>query len=195
MNQTHPRFAHRAGHHDHQRMQVAKAYVMDTSGSMASPGKLDVLKPVLIDLLGTAAHYKQDRIALWSFDSGVRNHVQFTPAGAVGPNWARAVNGLQATGGTAMATALYAVIGGMGAASGFRKSIVLLSDGCPTEPREDVLARIAAARRYKIRINTIAFGAAHEIDTSLLQQLARDTGGTYAHALALKDLARAMRSA
>lgn len=176
-------------------LRVAKLYLMDTSGSMAEQGKIDMLKKVLVDLLASGRYYEQDLVALWSFNSGCREHLPLTPVRSVGSRWVRAVHAMSPWGGTAMATALERALGALVAVRGFKKTIVLLSDGMPTQPRAAVLSRIDAARRERVRISTIGFGTAREIDIPLLQQLARATGGRYAHAAALAQLAAALRAA
>ncbi len=129
------------------------------------------------------------------FNSGCREHLPLTPARSVGSRWVQAVHSMSPWGGTAMATALNRAIGTVLAARGFKKTIVLLSDGIPTESRAAVLGQVEAAIRARIRISTIGFGTASEIDIPLLQQIARATGGRYAHAGALAQLAAALRAA
>jgi Ca-activated chloride channel family protein len=175
-------------------IRVAKLYCLDVSGSMAGP-KLATLKSVLVDLVASGKYYAQDLLSLWTFSDTPTNRLPFTPVRSLGGSWSVAVGQMQAGGGTAMAAALYSAIGAMSTAHGFRKTIVLLSDGQPTDGREAVLARAEAARRFHIRISTVGFGSAADIDVPLLRDLARRTGGTYTHASELSALARALRAA
>jgi len=181
--------------HSRPQLHVAKLYLMDTSGSMNGV-KLDQLKRVLVDLIASGQYYAQDLVSLWSFDAQCRKHVGFTPVRGIGQHWHDAVLSLRADGTTNMASALYTTIGAMAEARHFKKTIVLLSDGMPyPESRDQVLARLPAAQRYHIRINTVGFGEADALDIPLLRQLAAATGGTFTHARALAELSAALRAA
>lgn len=182
-------------HHRRPKLQVAKLFLMDTSGSMTGT-KLTQLKRVLTDLVASGQYYAQDLMALWSFDTTCRKHLGFTPVRNMGPRWSQAVATLSASGTTNMSTALYNAIGAMSEARGFKKTIVLLSDGIPyPESRQQVLDRVQAAQRYRIRINTIGFGESRRLDVPLMQQLAGSTRGRFTHAQRLAELASALRAA
>ena len=122
-------------------------------------------------------------VSCWiAFSSGVRSfHDGFTPA--TGPNLRDArefIDALQADGGTNIAGALDAVLGSEVAQD--RLPIVLfLTDGVPSVGEQDPerIAALAAGRIGRARVFT--FGVGQDVNTYLLDRLAREGRGSAAY--------------
>jgi Ca-activated chloride channel family protein len=152
------------------------SFVIDVSGSMSGE-KLDQAKAALLQALGTLR--PEDRFRLIAFSSSVRPFRQgFTPASRENVLAARGfVDALVADGGTNIAGALDAVLGSTVAED--RLPIILfLTDGLPSvgEQAPDRIAAAAAARIGRARIFPVGLG--HDVNTYLLDRLAREGRGT-----------------
>ena len=150
--------------------------VVDVSGSM-SGGKLDQAKSAMIQALETLR--PEDRFRLVAFSSAVRPFRDgFTAATRDNVHAARDfINGLQADGGTNIAGALDAVLGS--AVAEERLAIVVfLTDGVPSvgEQEPDRIAAMAAGKIGRARIFTVGVG--HDVNTYLLDRLAREGRGS-----------------
>jgi Ca-activated chloride channel homolog len=149
--------------------------VVDVSGSMSGQ-KLDQAKAALRQALGTLR--SEDRFRLIAFSSGVRNFREgFTPATQTNLADAREfVDALAADGGTNISGALDAVLGS--AVSDERLQLVIfLTDGVPSvgEQNPDRIASQAAGRIGRARVFTVGVG--HDVNTYLLDRLAREGHG------------------
>jgi Ca-activated chloride channel family protein len=152
------------------------SFVIDVSGSMSGE-KLDQAKSALLQALGTLG--AGDRFRLIAFSNWVRPFREgFTPATPENLQAARGfVNQLVAEGGTNIAGALDAVLGAT--VSEERLPIILfLTDGLPSvgEQAPDRIAASASARIGRARIFTVGLG--HDVNTYLLDRLAREGRGT-----------------
>ncbi len=151
------------------------SFVVDVSGSMSGQ-KLDQAKGALRQALATLR--PEDRFRLVAFSSGVRHFRDgWAPATADALREARAfVDNLQADGGTNISGALDAVLGTSVAES--RLPIILfLTDGIPSvgEQQPDRIATQAAGRIGRARVFTVGVG--HDVNTYLLDRLAREGRG------------------
>jgi Ca-activated chloride channel family protein len=151
------------------------SFVVDVSGSMSGQ-KLDQAKGALRQAL--ASLRPGDRFRLVAFSSGVRHFRDgWAPATQDALREARAfVDNLQADGGTNIAGALDAVLGTSVPES--RLPIILfLTDGIPSvgEQQPDRIASQAAGRIGRARVFTVGIG--HDVNTYLLDRLAREGRG------------------
>jgi Ca-activated chloride channel family protein len=150
--------------------------VVDVSGSMSGT-KLEQAKAALHQALGTLG--ADDRFRLVPFSSTVQPfRPGLVPASQENLAAAREfIDELVAEGGTNIAGALDAALGG--SASAERLSIVvLLSDGMPSvgEQAPDRIAESAGARAGGSRIFTVGIG--HDVNTYLLDRLAAQGRGS-----------------
>jgi len=151
------------------------SFVVDVSGSMSGQ-KLDQAKGALRQALATLR--PEDRFRLVAFSSGVRQFRDgWAPATQEALREARAfVDNLQADGGTNISGALDAVLGT--AVPESRLPIILfLTDGIPSvgEQQPDRIAAQASGRIGRARVFTVGVG--HDVNTYLLDRLAREGRG------------------
>jgi len=159
------------------------ALVLDTSGSMEGPA-IDALRTSARALAGKLRD--GDRLAVVVFHS---------KAEVLAPNVVirhdnrlaidHAIAGLHATGTTDLAGGLALGLAQLQAgylATGINR-IVLLSDGVPNSSAQ-LPALVAGVRQAGVSITSLGFGI--DYDTTLMTQLARDTGGAF-HYLAAAD--------
>jgi len=151
------------------------SFVLDVSGSMGGP-KLEQAKAALLQALATLQ--PADRFRLIAFSSAVTTFRDgFTPASAENVRAARTfVEQLTANGGTNIRGALEAVLGT--AVAEERLALVLfLTDGLPTvgEQAPDRIADYAASHVGRSRI--FAVGVGSDVNTYLLDRLAREGRG------------------
>jgi len=149
--------------------------VVDVSGSMSGQ-KLDQARAAMRQALGTLR--PEDRFRLIAFSSGVRHFRDgFTPATAANLRDAREfVDALAADGGTNISGALDAVLGS--SVSEERLQLVIfLTDGVPSvgEQDPDRISAQAAGRIGRARVFTVGVG--HDVNTYLLDRLAREGRG------------------
>ncbi len=150
--------------------------VVDVSGSMAG-SKLDQARAALLQAIRTLR--PEDRFRLVSFSSGVTEFAEgWSPATPETRREAeRWVNQLEARGGTNIAGALDAALSGRTAA-GRHPMVLFLTDGLPSvgERSPEALGAQAAAAIGARRVFPIGVG--HDVNTWLLDRLARDGRGT-----------------
>ncbi len=149
--------------------------VVDVSGSM-SGDKLTQAKAALVQAIGTLRN--DDRFRLIAFSNGVRNF-RDGYALATGGNLAAArqfIADLEADGGTNIAGALDAALG-TAVAEDRLPLVLFLTDGIPSvgEQEPDRIAAAAAGRIGRTRVFTIGVG--HDVNTYLLDRLAREGRG------------------
>jgi Ca-activated chloride channel family protein len=150
--------------------------VVDVSGSMSGV-KMDQAKAAILQTLGTLR--PTDRFRLVAFSSAVRNfRPGFVPATAENIAAARRfAENLTANGGTNIEGALNAVLDR--AASEERLTIIIfLTDGIPSvgEQAPDRIAEAAGSRIGRNRIFTVGVG--HDVNTYLLDRLAKEGRGS-----------------
>lgn len=162
--------------------------VLDTSGSMRGP-KMEQARNALkycLDNLG-----KNDRFALLNFATTVnkyRDSLSDTAPDRVADakKW---VDGLEATGGTAIDDALAAALGLRGKDEGRTFTIVFFTDGQPTvgENRpEEILRRVADKNSANTRIFT--FGVGDDVNATFLDQLADRTRAVATYVRPAEDI-------
>ncbi|HSE46625.1 MAG TPA: VIT domain-containing protein [Gemmatimonadales bacterium] len=153
--------------------------VVDVSGSMAG-AKLDQAKTALRQALGTLN--SMDRFRLVSFSSGVRNFRDgWSPVTANTLGEARQfIDALQAEGGTNIAGALDAVLGTT-VPEDRLPIVVFLTDGLPSvgEQEPDRIAAAAARHIGRTRIFTVGMGP--DVNTYLIDRLAKEGRGSAAY--------------
>jgi Ca-activated chloride channel family protein len=152
-------------------------FVLDTSGSMSGV-KLTQAKQALRGVLSGLR--PADSFALISFADGVRT---FQPA-AVPADAAHVaaaasfVDGLQADGGTNISDALRAAFASLPSGAGHPRYVVFLTDGQPTVgvTSVDAIASMAVAAN-EAGARLYAFGIGDDVNTVLLDRLARQSSG------------------
>lgn len=145
------------------------ALVIDESGSMSSSWqretKSHIAERAMQTIVGASSPYlteysvvlfhNEARIVLQCCSSTLKLHaIKLKPAG-----------------GTAMAGAIQTTRTGTNATRH-----ILLSDGHPTDSREQLWSEVAACAAAGIKIDTVAIGDA---DNTLMEEIARRTGGTF----------------
>lgn len=152
------------------------SFVVDVSGSM-SGSKLAQAQAALRQALETLG--PADRFQLIAFSSGVRRFREgFTPATAANRQAAREfVDALSADGGTNISGALEAALAATVAEERL-PLVIFLTDGIPSvgEQQPEQIAAMAAARGGRSRVFT--FGIGHDVNTYLLDRLAKEGRGT-----------------
>ena len=164
-------------------------FVLDTSGSMAEAGKMEKARAAL--LYGIRILRPSDRFNVISFAgeerllaSGLINADENGRARAL-----RFVEALKPVGGTNIDAALTAAREQIGRSSnlGHPRMIVFLTDGLPTVGQtniEQILANAKNARDTRI----FPFGVGYDVNTSLLDRLASQSGGVADYVEPKEDL-------
>jgi Ca-activated chloride channel family protein len=158
--------------------------VLDTSGSMRGE-KLAQAQKALSYVLGQL--HEEDRLNVVAFSTGVRaferRPVEASPSARAGAR--RWVDELQASGGTDIHRAMLEALSQLDArsAGAERPAIVIfLTDGLATEgvtQTEQILRDVEQAAPEGVRV--FAFGVGDEVNTVLLDRLARDHRGASAY--------------
>ena len=152
------------------------AFVVDVSGSMSGT-KLEQAKAAIRQALGTL--HRGDRFRLVAFSSGITHFRDgWAPATPdVLREAAAFVDRLNADGGTNIAGALEAVLG-TAVPEGRLPLVLFMTDGIPSvgESQPDRIAAMAASRIGRARVFTVGVG--HDVNTYLLDRLAREGRGT-----------------
>lgn len=150
--------------------------VVDVSGSMAG-AKLEQARAALLQAIRTLR--PEDRFRLVSFSSGVTEFAEgWSPTTPDTRREAeRWVSQIEARGGTNIAAALDAALSGP-TTGGRHPMVVFLTDGLPSvgERSPEALGAQAAAAIGAVRVFPIGVG--HDVNTYLLDRLARDGRGT-----------------
>lgn len=169
---------------------VAMSLVFDVSGSMNDPSalsgesKLDAAKRQSRDFVSSVGG--EDGPGGMSVKVGVASFATYAESNCGLSNDSEQVratiDGLAAYGRTNIYDGLVEGIGQVKGQSG-PKLIVFLSDGKSNEggSQTDILNLAHEAADMGIKIYTIGFGAAGDLDEYLLQQMAEITGGLYSH--------------
>jgi Ca-activated chloride channel homolog len=163
-------------------------FVLDTSGSMNSPGKMEKARAAL--LYGVRMLRPQDRFNVISFSGEER----LMEAGLIAADDAGRkrgetfVNALQPQGGTAIAQALLTAMQQF-RASDRPKILVFMTDGLPTVGETNInriIEGTGAARVNGVRLFT--FGVGYDVNTALLDKLASENGGVADYVEPKEDL-------
>ncbi|WP_018263705.1 vWA domain-containing protein [Methylobacterium sp. WSM2598] len=157
-------------------------FLVDTSGSMAAPNRLPLVKQSLAMLLTTLD--ARDRVALVAYAGEVGTVLEPTPAGEAGRILA-AIETLQAHGSTAGGEGIrqaYAL-----AARHFDPKavnrVILATDGdfnVGITGRDELTGFVARERRKGIFLSVLGFGMGN-LNDALMQALAKDGNGVAAH--------------
>lgn len=155
------------------------AIALDASGSMADGGKVagnDVdgkrLKAAqqLVDILG-----ERDRVAVVSFSDQAHVHqsLLLLDSSAARKRVDQAINAVGSMGGTNLTAGLQASLGQLSQSSGRSSFVIFLTDGVGYyDP-----AVLRPAQDRGIKIFTIGLGSG--VDRSIMEQVAKSTGGAY----------------
>lgn len=162
-----------------ERKQAPKTviFVLDRSGSMQG-SKFEQARRALLQMIEQTA--PDDRFNLISFSGEVRSLFPDGPRRATAEARRRAgewIRGLSATGGTAIADAIeeaYRQIDRAGL-------VLFLTDGLPTVGEQDHDAILRRARSRGSSIRFYAFGVGYDVDATLLDDLARQGGGSVSY--------------
>ena len=170
----------RIGRDDHRGAVLT--LVVDTSGSMATPERLGLIKESLALLINQLN--PEDQVAIVQFGGAARLVREHTPASEKAV-LLEAINGLQASGPTQFdqGLALGYQLAKSGFSAGDSNRIMILSDGVANlgelEP-ESILAQVAEQRKQGIYLSVLGFGAG-TYDDDMLEQLANKGDGMYAY--------------
>jgi uncharacterized protein YegL len=154
-------------------------FVLDTSGSMSGV-KMTQAKEALRGVLQMLR--PADSFALFSFSDAVRSFESGASVAADADNVAAAlafVDGLQAAGGTNIHDALRSGLGALPRSSGHPRYVVFLTDGQPTVGTTgiDAIATMVQASNVELGARLFSFGIGNDVNTVLLDRLARDSAG------------------
>lgn len=165
-----------------ERPPVHLVYLVDTSGSMRSPDKIELAKKSL--KLLTESLKPGDTVALCTYAGSVREVLAPTGIENKGRILA-AIDDLTAGGSTAMASGIDLAynLAERTLVKGHINRVVVLSDGDanvgPTS-HEEILKTIKRARDKGITLSTVGFGQGNYKDT-MMEQLANQGDGNYAY--------------
>jgi Ca-activated chloride channel family protein len=162
-------------------------FALDTSGSMAGK-KLDQAKNALRQCL--AGLNAADRFNIVRYSTEAERLFE-TPVAASKENIAKAegfIDGLKATGGTALAEALALALDPKTGTGKNPSYVIFLTDGLPTvgETREDPIVEQAKKTAGSTRV--FAFGVGTDVNTHLLDRVSGDTRGVSQYVLPGEDI-------
>ena len=181
-----------AGHHlvrvgvqarrvpDAQRKPVHLVYLVDVSGSMNGPDRIELAKKSLRILTGSLR--PGDTVALSTYAGNVREVLAPTGVDQRAKILA-AIDDLSAGGSTAMASGIELAykLAEKTRVPGHVSHVVILSDGdanVGTTSHEEILKTIAAHKKEGITLSTIGFGSGNYQDV-MMEQLADKGDGNY----------------
>ncbi|MFI6594706.1 von Willebrand factor type A domain-containing protein [Nonomuraea sp. NPDC050536] len=147
-------------------------FVVDVSGSMAEPGRLDLVKQALHTLIGQLS--PGDEVSIVSFSDEARVLASMTPLTA-GADLHAAVDRLAVEGSTNLESGL--VTGYQEAAKAFRPAatnrVILLSDGLANQGETEWQAILDRVKEYAGRqIALLTVGVGRDYGDQLMEQLA-----------------------
>jgi len=152
---------------------VGVVLVIDTSGSMNQNGKLDAAKAAATQFVNSKQ--PNDQIALVSFNSEPRVLVNFTSDPTALLN---GINGLAATGETALWDAVTTGVGLFANAPNLQPNMLVLSDGKDTVSKATFDQAKSAAIGAHATVYAVGLSGG-DFDGSALQDLASSTQGQY----------------
>ncbi len=162
-------------------------FALDTSGSMAGK-KIEQARNALRQCLASLNASDRFNIVRYSTEA---EKLFDSPVPANKANVARAedfINGLKATGGTALGDALELALDPKTAAGKNPSYVIFLTDGLPTigETREDPIVELAAKKAGSTRVFT--FGVGNDVNTHLLDRVSGETRGVSQYVLPEEDI-------
>ncbi len=163
-----------------EQKQAILTFVIDTSGSMNTPDRMELVKKSLTMLVDKLS--PEDRVAIVTFGSNARLILEHTPA-AQKTRILQAINNLQTTGSTNLEEGMkvayqVAVRAFKGGAS---NRVLILSDGAAnlgTAAAADILKEVETQRKQGIYCSVFGFGMGTYND-EMLETLANKGDGTY----------------
>ena len=169
--------------------------VLDTSGSMAG-AKITQAKEALRGVLGGLRAV--DSFALVSFATAISSFQSAAMLKATPDNVAAAiafVDGLQATGGTNIHDALATAFTSLPNETGHPRYMVFLTDGQPTAGMTGIEAIATMAQtRNEVGARLFSFGIGNDVNTVLLDRLARDSSGDVIYVRPDQSVAEAVQA-
>ncbi|MCK6503627.1 VWA domain-containing protein [Myxococcota bacterium] len=165
-----------------QRKPARLTFLVDTSGSMAGSGRLELAKQSLswlVDQLGP-----EDSVAIATYAGSTLRVLEPTPATRKREILA-AIDGLRSGGGTAMDSGVELAyqMARDGFVAGAENRVIVLSDGDANIGRtshEELLVGIRKHAQRGITLSTVGFGRGNYKDT-MMEQLADEGDGNYAY--------------
>ncbi|HEX7167536.1 MAG TPA: type II secretion system F family protein [Acidimicrobiales bacterium] len=154
---------------------IGVVLVIDTSGSMATAGKLDRAKEAARVFVENAP--ATDSIAIVAFDNEARVAVNFTNDRAL---LLGVIGGLKPAGETALWDGVRVAAGLFGETSELLPYLVVLSDGADTVSQSTFDHALGAATGVGAGVFPIALTGGGESDVQGLRRLAEATGGQFA---------------
>ncbi|MEV4292890.1 von Willebrand factor type A domain-containing protein [Nonomuraea bangladeshensis] len=169
------------------RRPVNLTFVVDVSGSMAEPGRLDLVKSSLRTLLGQLA--PGDQVSIVAFSDEAEVLASMTPLTARA-ELSAAVDRLDVEGGTNLESGL--VAGYQEAAKAFRPAatnrVILLSDGLANQGETAWQGILAQAKEYAARqVTLLTVGVGREYGDTLMEQLADNGDGMAVYVSSQQD--------
>lgn len=175
--------------------KVSGVLVLDHSGSMSRPAKENETKTKIAALHDTACDFINEirpgvLISLQPFST------QVEPSGPFSDDKGKLqeeIKTLKPGGGTQLYDAMYSGIMTLAATcpEGKRR-LVVMTDGVDEAPgsrhRDDEV--IAAAQREGVMLHLVGFGRANEINSTVMEKMAKETDGTFTHADSAEKLAK-----
>lgn len=165
-------------------------FVVDTSGSMAEEGKMEKARSAL--LYGVSILRPQDRFNVISFAGEERlMEASLIPADEKGRQRGAAfVKGLKPVGGTNINQSLLASLRQFTEGDRARpKILVFMTDGLPTVDETNVTKIVDNVRKAsKPGVRLFTFGVGYDVNTTLLDKLAAENGGTADYVEPKEDL-------
>ncbi len=158
------------------KKQADIVMLMDTSGSMGNDQKLDQAKTAALAFLDKLP--QQNRVALYTFNTTIRQDVSLGNFESNGAQMRTAINALQAGGDTSLNDAIIQAVQTLSADEGGNRirAIVLLSDGQDTVSQKslnDAVNAIIAQRDTKNPILVIPVAYGSDADINALNSIAQ----------------------
>lgn len=155
---------------------VVAMLIIDYSGSMDDYGKMEGAKEaahIFLDQLQPG----RDRVGLIAFEDSPRTLHSLTLVSETDlQTFKSSISRLAPTGGTAYYDAVYSAILALQSQSG-RKVVIALTDGDDNQSRYSLNSTTQLAQENDVPIYTIGLGS--DVKASILERMARETGGQY----------------
>ncbi|HMO35775.1 MAG TPA: VWA domain-containing protein [Gemmatales bacterium] len=165
------------------QLPVRTLLVLDKSGSMLDHGKMSSLKKAATRYVNLLPEQGAET-SLITFSSVVSSAGAFT---SDKDRLRSKIEAITPGGDTAIYDALWEALETMNAVrvskgqSTAREALILLTDGLDNRSRHMPQTVIERARQEGVRIFTLGLGTGREVDTRLLDTMARETGGEFYH--------------
>jgi len=166
-------------------------FVLDTSASMASDGKIEQAKDALDFCVGSLN--RQDQFNIIAFSTGLKDFAgSLVPATEDRIHEARDfIKGFDANGGTDINTALQTAL--RHRTKGEVNYIVFLTDGQPTvgvTEESQIIKNVAeeASKMARTPTRLFIFGVGYDVNTNFLDKLSQDNGGLTTYVRPTEDI-------